>query len=118
MRLVRADTMHDAVEAISTWVDDHDAALPTCEDPHDEDAHDRDLPPADPALAAAVLEIESHIAEAGWDQPARLYALVDTARMVAHEPDAGRADGAGRGGRGGLAHPGRAGRRCPTSRSR
>ena len=33
----------------------------------------------DPALAAAVLEIESHIAEGGWDQPARLYALVDTA---------------------------------------
>lgn len=33
MRLVRVDTMHDAVEAISTWADDHDAALPTCEDP-------------------------------------------------------------------------------------
>ncbi|MEO5664314.1 MAG: PDZ domain-containing protein [Nocardioides sp.] len=33
MRLVRAETMHDAVEAISTWVDDHDATLPTCEDP-------------------------------------------------------------------------------------
>lgn len=42
--------------------------------------------PQDPALAAAVLEIESHIAEAGWDQPARLYALVDTARIVAQEP--------------------------------
>jgi len=33
MRLVRVETMHDAVEAISTWADDHDAALPTCEDP-------------------------------------------------------------------------------------
>lgn len=32
MRLVRVETMHDAVEAISTWADDHDAALPTCED--------------------------------------------------------------------------------------
>lgn len=42
--------------------------------------------PQDPALAAAVLEIEAHIAEAGWDQPARLYALVDTARLVAQEP--------------------------------
>lgn len=42
--------------------------------------------PQDPALAAAVLEIESHVAEAGWDQPARLYALVDTARIVAQEP--------------------------------
>jgi hypothetical protein len=40
----------------------------------------------DPALAAAVLEIESHIASAGWDQPARLYALVDTASLVVHEP--------------------------------
>src|SRR6476661_6903714 len=40
----------------------------------------------DPALAAAVLEIESHIAAGGWDQPARLYALVDTASLVAHEP--------------------------------
>lgn len=41
---------------------------------------------ADPALASAVLEIESHLAQGGWDQPARLYALVDTARLVAHEP--------------------------------
>lgn len=40
----------------------------------------------DPALAAAVLEIEQHIAQSGWDQPARLYALVDTARLVAQEP--------------------------------
>jgi hypothetical protein len=40
----------------------------------------------DPALAAAVLEIEKHHADAGWDQPARLYALVDTAQLVAHEP--------------------------------
>ena len=40
----------------------------------------------DPALAAAVLEIESHISEGGWDQPARLYALVDTGQLVAREP--------------------------------
>ena len=32
MRLVRADTMHDAVEAIQTWVDDPQAPLPTCEE--------------------------------------------------------------------------------------
>jgi len=37
-------------------------------------------------LATAVLEIERHAAEAGWDQPARLFALVDTARLVASEP--------------------------------
>jgi len=40
----------------------------------------------DPALAAAVLEIETHVSDAGWDQPARLYALVDTARLAAQEP--------------------------------
>ena len=40
----------------------------------------------DPALAAAVLEIESHIADSGWDQPARLYALVETAALVEREP--------------------------------
>jgi hypothetical protein len=40
----------------------------------------------DPALAAAVLEIENHIAADGWDQPARLYALVETAALVVREP--------------------------------
>jgi hypothetical protein len=37
-------------------------------------------------LAAAVREIETHAAEAGWDQPARLYALVPTADLLAREP--------------------------------
>ena len=48
----------------------------------------RDGPPADvPAvLRAAVLELEQHAAEAGWDQPARLYALVPTSDLVAREP--------------------------------
>lgn len=40
----------------------------------------------DPALASAVLEIEGHIASGGWDQPARLYALVPTADLLAREP--------------------------------
>jgi hypothetical protein len=40
----------------------------------------------DPALASAVLEIESHVAMAGWDQQARLYALVNTGDLVAAEP--------------------------------
>jgi hypothetical protein len=40
----------------------------------------------DPALASAVLEIEQHIASGGWDQPARLYALVPTAELVDKEP--------------------------------
>jgi hypothetical protein len=42
--------------------------------------------PEDPALASAVLEIESHVGQEGWDQPARLYALVDTAALVVQEP--------------------------------
>lgn len=40
----------------------------------------------DPALAAAVLELEEHAAGEGWDQPARLYALVETAVLVDQEP--------------------------------
>lgn len=40
----------------------------------------------DPALAAAVLEIETHVAEEGWDRPARLFSLVDTHELVAREP--------------------------------
>jgi PDZ domain-containing protein len=31
-RLVRVTTMHEAVEAITSWAADHDATLPTCED--------------------------------------------------------------------------------------
>lgn len=47
----------------------------------------------DPALAAAVLEIEGHVAEGGWDQPARLYALVETARIVESQPELAHAMG-------------------------
>jgi hypothetical protein len=47
----------------------------------------------DPALAAAVLEIETHIADGGWDQPSRLYALVATGELVEAEPDLARAMG-------------------------
>jgi hypothetical protein len=43
-------------------------------------------PEVDPALRAAVLEIESHASQAGWDAPARLFALVPTADVVAREP--------------------------------
>jgi PDZ domain-containing protein len=32
MRLVRAETMHDARVAIQAWVKDHDAVLPSCEE--------------------------------------------------------------------------------------
>lgn len=40
----------------------------------------------DPALAAAVLEIEEHAAESGWNRQARLFALVDTRELVEREP--------------------------------
>lgn len=40
----------------------------------------------DPALAAAVVEIERHAAASGWDQPARLFALVETTALVEREP--------------------------------
>lgn len=41
---------------------------------------------ADEGLAATVVEIERHAAAAGWDQPARLFALVETAAIAAAEP--------------------------------
>ncbi|MFN8084358.1 MAG: PPA1309 family protein [Dermatophilaceae bacterium] len=37
-------------------------------------------------LTQAALEVERHVARAGWDQPARLFALVSTTDLVAHEP--------------------------------
>ncbi len=47
---------------------------------------DEDSPPVDAVLQAAVREIEDHAAEAGWDQPERLYALVPTADLLHREP--------------------------------
>ncbi|MGY0058640.1 PPA1309 family protein [Streptomyces sp. LZ34] len=49
------------------------------------------VPPASGPLAAnpltrAVLEIDEYAAGLGWDRPARLFALVDTARLRAQEP--------------------------------
>ncbi|MCX2969619.1 MULTISPECIES: PPA1309 family protein [Streptomyces] len=38
-------------------------------------------------LTRAVLEIDDYTAGLGWDQPARLFALVDTVRLRAEEPD-------------------------------
>lgn len=38
------------------------------------------------ALIAALVEIEHHVGQSGWDQPARLFALVRTADLVAAEP--------------------------------
>lgn len=44
-------------------------------------------PSFDPALAAAVVEIEEHAAEAGWNGQSRLFALVDTRELTAREPE-------------------------------
>lgn len=37
-------------------------------------------------LAVAALDIERHVAAAGWDQPPRLFALVRTAALLEREP--------------------------------
>lgn len=42
-------------------------------------------PVIDP-LAIAALDTERHVAAAGWDQPARLFALVRTADLLEREP--------------------------------
>lgn len=38
------------------------------------------------ALTAALIEVERHIGRSGWDQPARLFALVRTSELIAAEP--------------------------------
>lgn len=43
-------------------------------------------PQVDAALAVAVRELEQHAAGEGWDRPARLFALVPTADLLAREP--------------------------------
>ncbi len=44
------------------------------------------LPPAPDALTAVLLDIERHTAAAGWDQPWRVFALVETTELLAHAP--------------------------------
>lgn len=41
---------------------------------------------SDAPVRAVALEVEGHVAELGWDQPARLYALVSTAELIEAEP--------------------------------
>lgn len=44
-------------------------------------------------LTALVREVEQHMAETGWDQPAQLFAVVPTAELLAAQPDlAGQLD--------------------------
>jgi len=44
------------------------------------------VPPAAAPLTRAVLEIDAFAATMGWDLPARLFALVDTGRLLSNEP--------------------------------
>lgn len=51
----------------------------------------------DPDLADAVAEVEAFAAEAGWDRPPRLFALVPTGELLAADPSlAGQLDPASR----------------------
>lgn len=38
------------------------------------------------ALIAALVELERHVGEAGWDRPSRLFALIRTETLLASEP--------------------------------
>lgn len=42
--------------------------------------------PSKDALVAALVELEHHVGQAGWDQPPRLFALVRTEVLIASEP--------------------------------
>jgi hypothetical protein len=42
--------------------------------------------PVPSRLLAVVGEVEGHVAEAGWDQPPQLFALVDTEALLRAEP--------------------------------
>jgi hypothetical protein len=46
-----------------------------------------DLSPEALGLRVSVVEVERHASDAGWDQPARLYALVPTRELAAAEPE-------------------------------
>ena len=120
MRLVKAVTMHAAVQAIEKWVKDPDAKLPTCAAttsgrPRDDHDVARTGEPGpideilDPALASAVLEIEKHIATARLG-PARPPLRPRPDRRAGGEgARAGARDGPRRGGGRRLADAGGAG---------
>jgi hypothetical protein len=46
-----------------------------------------ELTPEALGLRVSVVEVERHASHAGWDQPARLYALVPTQELAAAEPE-------------------------------
>ena len=56
----------------------------------------------DHPLAEVVREVEVHAARAGWDQPAQLFALVDTADLIGREPQLAQVLGIDEGAAAGL----------------
>ncbi len=123
MRLVRAQHHARGARADRGLGRRPDAALPDLRRRRrmSDRMTDSELTPetaADPALAAAVLEIETHVAEAGWDQP--VAALRAGRHRRAGRPGAGarRRDGPRRPPGGGSLTPVEQERSAPTSRSR
>lgn len=51
------------------------------------------MDPLTSPLQSVVGEVESHVAEAGWDQPAQLFALVQTEALLRAEPQLARTMG-------------------------
>lgn len=47
---------------------------------------DRPAPVPPSELTRAIVDVDLHLDQAGWDQPVRLYALVETADLLAREP--------------------------------
>lgn len=45
------------------------------------------MPEQNAALIAALVELEHHVGAGGWDQPARLFALVRTDELIVAEPE-------------------------------
>lgn len=48
------------------------------------------MPVSESGLRRAAIQIDAALAGNGWDQPARLYALVDTRRLLQREPTLAR----------------------------
>jgi len=51
-----------------------------------DDIEESELSPTALGLRMAVVEVERHVSDSGWDQPSRLFALVPTDELAAAEP--------------------------------
>lgn len=55
-------------------------------EPAQQVAPEQRVPIPEDALVASLMEIERHVSGQGWDQPARLFALVSTELLIRTEP--------------------------------